>query len=247
MSRRVDIVIRNVYCLLRCGALDVLGTFELMSPYKWRRAGEIVVGAGVSEVAWRAVQNHQYESSFNMPSDVRELLQRESQKTVSKNIDLSMHNAVLNKKLKRIILAEQSAESYSKESLELLGILLANCQLLLTEGPSVRLILRLCNYIHTHRETVDYAKVCHWLRELQMQRVACLVGSILIDHFAFKKSELPFVTQVDNKASAMLTAGLLQSTSSWQSRGFTYFGYAPLENASIIMQSLKSRLDQIEE
>ncbi len=233
--------------MLRSGAMSEYVDLEPMSPHKWRKLADILVREGVASAASRAVKNHQYEESFNMPKDVRERLQDEASKKITQNIRAEMNNPGLNKKLSKISTQERHSETYSKETLDLFGIIIANCQHMLNKGTSTRLIIRLGNFMRNNEGRVDYEKVNRWLKDLQMHRVACLVGSILIVNFAFAKEDVPFVKKVDEKAAKMMTMSLAQGTSTWQNKAFTYFEYAPLENVSILLKSLKTRLDSIEE
>ncbi len=247
MGQPNDIIIRNFYRMLRSGALNEFVDIEPMSPHKWRKLANVMIAEGVADMALRAVKNQQYEPSFNMPADLAELLRNEATKQRRQNTTPEMNNTILNKKLSNIFLAEKNSGSYSKESLDAFSLIIINCQHILNNGASTRFIIRLGNYIRTNAKKIDYDKVNRWLRELQMHRVACLVGSILITNFAFKKEDVPFVKKVDAKAAKTMTSNLMRHPSAWQNRTLDYFGYAPLENASIFLKGLKNRLDSIEE
>ncbi len=247
MSETLDIVIRNFYRILRSGAMNEYVSIEPMSPHKWRRLAALVSAEGVADVAARAAKNLQYEDAFNMPLSLRQLLSEEALQQKSQQIRHEMNNPILKKKLDTILITEQRADNGSRETLDAIKIIIANCQQILAKGVSTRLIIRLGNYLRLNAKKIDYAKLALWLRELQLQRMAQLVGSILIMNFDFKKEELPFVKKVDAKAARLMTVGLQRPPSLWQRGAFDYFGYAPMENVSIILKSLKSRLDAIDE
>ncbi len=247
MAQTIDIVIRNFYRMMRSGALNEYVEMEPMSAFKWRKLSEIVLSEGMANVASRAVKNHQFEESFNMPATLRELLHDEAKKKKSRIIRPEMNNPALNKKMSRIIREEKRSGECSKETLDMFGIIIANCQHLLNKGTSTKLTIRLGNYIRINAKNVDYAKVNRWLRELQMHKLAQLAGSILIVNFGFAKEEVPFVKKVDAKAAKMMTMGLMKRQPAWQNKAIAYFEYAPLENVSIILKSLKNKLDSIEE
>ncbi len=247
MTQTADIIIRNFYRMMRSGALNEYVDLEPMSPFKWRRLAGIAVAEGMASVVSRAVKNHQFEKNFNMPADTRAFLHGEAGKKKGQNIHPEMNNPLLEKKMKRIYATERLEENGSRESLDLLGIIIANCQHILNKGTSTRLVIRLGNYIRINAAKIDYAKVNRWLGELQLAKVAGLVGSILITNFAFGKEEVPFVKTVDNKAARMMTYSLMKRQQGMQNKAFAYFEYAPLENVSIILKSLKTRLDSIEE
>ncbi|MCD7713842.1 MAG: hypothetical protein LUI08_02775 [Prevotella sp.] len=247
MAQLPDIVIRNFYRMMRCGALNENVAVEPMSAYKWRRTVETAAAEGVADIALRAAKNLQFERDFNMPAELRTLLQEEANRQRGRGIRPEMNNPSLEKKMKRIIAAGKHSEDCSKETLEAFGLIIANCQQVLVGGASVRLVIRLGNHLRVHGKRIDFEKVTSWLRELQMSRVATLVGSVLMANFAFKAEEVPFVKKADEKAAKMMTSSLAKRQSGEQNRGFAYFEYAPLENVSIILKSLKSRLDAIEE
>ncbi len=247
MSQSIDIITRNFFRMMRSGALNEYVELEPMSAFKWRRLAETALSEDVAGVASRAVKNHQYERSFNMPQDTRDMLHREAEKNKGQSIRPELTNPLLNKKLKKIHTAEKKADDCSTESLIVLGIIIANCRATLGRGTSTRLVIRLGNYIRINGAKIDYTKVNRWLKDLQMHKVAQLVGSILVTNFAFKQEEVPFVRRVDTKAAVTMAESIMQRKKERQSKGITYFEYAPLENASIILDRLKSRLDTIEE
>ncbi len=247
MSITADIITRNFFRMMRSGALNEYVDLEPMSAFKWQRLVETVIAENVASVASRAVKNHQYEQKFNMPQALRDKVHEAASNATSQSIRPEMDNPILNKKYKKIYTLERHSENYSKESLNLFNIIIANCHAILNRGTSTRLIIHLGNYIRINGERIDYDKVNHWLKELQMQKVAQLAGSILISNFAFKKEELPFVKSVDTKAATAMMQSIMQRRRVKHNKGITYFEYAPLENASIIIGRLKTQLDSIEE
>ncbi len=247
MAQLSDIAIRNFYRMMRCGALNENVEIEPMSAYKWRRTADTAVAEGVADIAWRAAKNLQFERNFNMPAELRTQLQNEASRKRGRDIRPEMNNPSLERKMKRIIASNHRSENCSRETLEAFALIIANCQHVLLKGASVRLVIRLGNYLRVHGGKIDFEKVSAWLRELQMAKVAQLAGSVLIMNFAFKAEEVPFVKKPDGKAAKMMTMSLAKRHGSWQDKGFAYFEYAPLENVSIILKSLKSRLDAIEE
>ncbi len=243
----IDIITRNFFKMMRSGALNEYVELEPMSAFKWNRLIEIVETQDVISVASRAIKNQQYENTFNMPQALREKVHKLASEASGESIHLEMTSSILNKKLTKIHTLERKAEDYSKESLDLFNIIIANCQAMLNNGTSTRLIIQLGNYIRIKGEKVDYAKVDKWLKEMQMLKVAQLVGSILITNFAFKAEEVPFVKKVDQKAALVMRQCIMERKAEKHNRGITYFEYAPLENASILIGRLKTRLDTIEE
>jgi hypothetical protein len=247
MTAAADIITRNFFRMMRSGALNEYVDLEPMSAFKWQRLVEIVSSENVASVASRAVKNHQFEANFNMPQALRDEIHREAAANTGQSIRPELDNSMLNKRLKEIYTLETHSENCSKESLDLFNIIIVNCHAILSKGTSTKLIIRLGNYARINSDRIDYAKVERWLNELQMQKVAQLAGSILINNFAFKQEELPFVKKIDSKAATVMVQSIMQRRKAKHNKGITYFEYAPLENASIILRRLKSRLDTIEE
>lgn len=247
MQQNLDIITRNFFRMMRSGAMNEYVEMEPMSPFKWRRLAQLIIDQNVTSVASRAVKNHQYEQVFNMPAETRQLLHAEAAKSSGNSIRLEMNNRHLNKRLQKIHTLEKHSETYSKETLELFDIIIANCHALLNSGTSMLLIIKMGNYIRINASKIDFDKISKWLKELQMQRVANLAGTILIDNFAFKPEEVPFVKKPDSKAAFIMSDAINKRQDSTHNRGITYFEYAPLENTSILLGRLKGRLDSIEE
>lgn len=247
MKQNLDIITRNFFRMMRSGAMNEYVEMEPMSPFKWRRLAQLIVDQNVTSVASRAVKNHQYEQVFNMPAETRQFLHDEASKTAGNSIRLEMNNHFLNKKLQKIHTLEKHSDTYSKETLDLFDIIIANCHAILNSGTSMLLIIKMGNYIRINGKNIDYVKINKWLKEMQMQRVADLAGTILIDNFAFKKEEIPFIHKTDSKAAFVMSENINNRHEQNHNRGITYFEYAPLENASILLGRLKGRLDSIEE
>lgn len=243
----IDIITRNFFKMMRSGALNEYVELEPMSAFKWNRLVEIVQTQDVVNVASRAIKNHQYEEKFNMPQPLREKIHQLAAEATGQNVRLEMNSSILNKKLNRIQTLERRAEDYSQETLDLFNIIIANCQAMLTNGTSTRLIIQLGNYIRVKGDKVNYTKIDRWLHDTQMQKVAQLVGSILISNFSYKPEEVPFVKKVNPKAAIVMMHCIMERKTEKHNKGITYFEYAPLENASILIGRLKSRLDTIEE
>lgn len=247
MAIEVDIITRNFFRMMRSGALNEYVNLEPMSDFKWQRLVEIIKSEDVAGVASRAVKNQQYEHKFNMPNHLREEIHIEAGKNTVQNIRPDIENPILNKKRNKLYNTEKHSNDYSKETLDLFNILIANCHAILNKGTSTRLIIRLGNYIRINNSKINYTKIDTWLKELQMQKVAQLLGSILISNFSFTQSELPFVKKIDSKAATLMMQSIMLRRKVKHNKGITYFEYAPLENASILISRLKTRLETIEE
>ncbi len=231
------------------GALGRSVAVERMSAFKWRRMAEIAVREGVADVMLRAVERVGTgvvgAMDCNLSPSAMSFLRDGASKSKGQPIFPKMSNPALEKKMKKIF-ASSGVEG-EKETLCLLQILIASCEHLFVKGPSTRLTVRLGNYIRTCGSGIDYGKTDEWLRSLQLDRAASLVGSVLVGNFFFSMDEVPFVKKADYKAARMMTASLARGGGNVSSGAFSFFEYAPVENASIVVRSLKTKLEEIEE
>ena len=243
----IDIITRNFFKLMRSGAFLEVVTLEHMSAYKWSRLMDIVVQQDVVSVVAKAIKNMQFDLALNMPNAMRDKVREMAKTRTTKVVNIEMKNSILKKKLAQIHAAEKKASDYSEATLKLFDYIIANCQVVLSKGTSTLLVIKLGTCIRTSKDNVDYAKIERWLGEMHMTRVAGLVGSVLIDNFAFKPEEVPFVRKVDPKAARVMMQAVMKRRKQKHNAGITYFEYAPLENTSILLGRLKARLEAIDE
>lgn len=243
----MDIIQRNFFRLMRSGALNEYDVIEPMSQFKWRRVVKMAVDQDVANVAAKAAKNLQFEEGFNMSASVKNELLQHAENNKVHNLNVELTNQWLNKRLKSIHLAEKRNDQYTKSSLELFDIIIVNCQTMLHQGANMRLIIRMGNYMRINSHSIDYQRVEQWLRDTHMIRVAQLLCSVLITHFGFRQDEIPFVKKVNTKAESIVNDLITNKSKKGHTRGLTYFEYAPIENTSIIIDRLRTRLDKIEE
>ena len=56
----MNVITRNLFSLLRSGALNEYEPIEPMSEFKWKRLEQMVNAQHVENTAWKCVRNHQY-------------------------------------------------------------------------------------------------------------------------------------------------------------------------------------------
>lgn len=253
----MNIIARNLLTMLRSGALNEYSLPEKMSAYKWLTLVDAVERLGVTNAVARAVKNMQFESEFDMPEKVREHLFELSAKAVANTVNVEFNNDRLNRKMQEIHSEERHAIDTSIESLDLLNTLVANITSIINSSISFRLLLRLGNQLRLKGDKVDFVKIETWLKRLHMEKMAQLVGSLLIYGLSFEKDELPFVKKTDPKAAQILEyaiawalsgakhASPIASTISIKAPNL--LGYSNIENGTILIRSLKQKMDEFEE
>lgn len=184
--------------------------------------------------------------------------------------DVRMNNNFLNRRLAKIQENERHAIDTSVETLYLLRIIVANVNVMLSGGISLRGIIQLGDYLRTRGDKVDFVKLDRWLAKLRIQRIAQLEGSVLITFFDFEKDEIPFVRHVERGAYNLTLRSLYHNIKDQQDiqfkqtqsgfvhttggtmrknlrRSMRYLNYAPIETISNFMNNFFRSLSEIEE
>lgn len=244
----MDIIRRNFFRLLRAGVLDEAGEMEPMSPYKWRRAADLLRAQHVVPLAAKGIQKHGADPRMNMPTDLRDALLQEAKILGAKDFDAEprLSNPFLNNRLKRIRHNERHAIDTNIETLKLLDIIIANINYVMSNGLSLQGILQIGRYLRTKGQFVDFVKLDLWLHQLHVTRMASLLGSILVEVFEFDEDEVPFIKKMDPKANRLLMQALQVDQQSIQ-RNPLLFLFQPLESSTRFVRNIKKRLSEIEE
>ena len=184
--------------------------------------------------------------------------------------EASMSNGFLNRRLVKIQEDERHAIDTSTETLDLLRIIVANINAMLSGGANLSGIIRLGNYLRTKGQKVDFVKLEKWIDKLRIQRISQLEGSILITFFDFEKDEIPFVKHVEPGAYKLTLRSLYYNIKDQQqiqfaqtqsgfvhvtggtmrknlSRSMRYLQYAPIETISHFLNNVFRSLSEIEE
>ncbi len=184
--------------------------------------------------------------------------------------EASMSNGFLNRRLVKIQEDERHAIDTSTETLDLLRIIVANINAMLSGGVNLSGIIRLGNYLRTKGQKVDFVKLEKWIDKLRIQRISQLEGSILITFFDFEKDEIPFVKHVEPGAYKLTLRSLYYNIKDQQqiqfaqtqsgfvhvtggtmrknlSRSMRYLQYAPIETISHFLNNVFRSLSEIEE
>ena len=278
----MDIIQRNFFKLIRSGAFNDKSTIEAMSSFKWRRLYEIVMFQNVLDYFVRGVNNNANDKNLNLPAkridelqakldlqDEKQSSRQEDDKIIGDDAELS--NKWLNKRYHKIIYNEMHSIDTSTETLRMLQLIVFNTNAMLNRGINLDAIIRLGQFLRNKGDKVDFLKLEKWLSELHLQRMAQLLGSILIAVFGFEKDEIDFVKKeepVAYKLTIKIISNLVKDTAGeWHfrqnsagfvqnngkmlrrnlRRSYKYISYAPIETTSNFINGFIKGLSEIEE
>lgn len=278
----MDIIQRNFFKLIRSGAFNDKSTIEAMSSFKWRRLYEIVMFQNVLDYFVRGVNNNANDKNLNLSTklideiqakldlqDEKQSSRQEDDKIIGDDAELS--NKWLNKRYHKIIYNEMHSIDTSTETLRMLQLIVFNTNAMLNRGINLDAIIRLGQFLRNKGDKVDFLKLEKWLSELHLQRMAQLLGSILIAVFGFEKDEIDFVKKeepVAYKLTIKIISNLVKDTAGeWHfrqnsagfvqnngkmlrrnlRRSYKYISYAPIETTSNFINGFIKGLSEIEE
>ena len=272
---KMDIIKRNFFRLLRCGALNDMEPLEPMSLFKWEKLFRLMIYKNTEAVAAAAVNSYAQQQPEAMTKQTVNLFSKMSGARSGQSVvslpEAQMSNFMLNRRLNNIREKELHAIDTSVETLNALNIILSNVYLLLNSGLSLNAILCLGKYMRTFGDKVDFVKLDSWLASLHMARMAQLEGSVLTMFFAFDKEELPFMRRESPDAAKVVARALSKRAASdaedmrfWEAKtGFVagdttvlrrkiwaavrYMSFAPVEASSNFLKNLSNSLAKIEE
>lgn len=201
----MDIVKRNLFALIRSGALGEYTRLEPMTPCKWRKLGDMALSRGVASTVSLGLRHHQYDQGLGIPSLQLGDGEVTSAQTAIPMRQASMANLWLNHQLKRIRNTERHAIDTSVDTLQILDILLSSITAMMGQDASLRHLVQLAIYLRTRGDKVDFVKLDRWLQKLHVTRAAALQGSFLITAMGFEPDELPFVHSSEPGQNSCLT------------------------------------------
>lgn len=263
----MDIITRNFFQLLQSGVQNEHKPVEPMSPFKWRRLGQMVHVQHVEDLAMKGLDCLNSEERSTIPHDFL----ADGQPTAGMAATPTLSNRLFNSRLRHIRERELHAIDTNRGALDVLNIIVETVSSMLNRGTMLRGILQLGIYLREKGDKVDFVKLDNWLSKLHLRRMAQLQGSMLIAVFQFSKDELPFVNRVEPMAYKLVLRSVAHTANDtaeeWhfrQSRtGFVtnnstllrrnlrrslrYLVYAPIETVSNYFNNFARSLQEIEE
>jgi len=214
----MTVIERNFFRLLRAGAFTNDEPIEPMSSWKWRRLYQLAVTLNVANHIGRGVEACKREFFVSiMPIDLEEKWEK-AKNTPVQNIAESMDeddenvtsltNPILDRKLQAIMDAE-SDSSETPTRLMLLNIVL-NTRNILNEGIALPLLIELGQMMRNTTSPIDYDKLGKWIKELRLQPMADLLGTLLVMLLGFEQEEVRIMRKMQSKPAQQLTIDMFR-------------------------------------
>ena len=202
----MNIVQRNFFRLIRCGAFNKQEQIEPMSACKWNKLHQLAVMHNVTESVYHGLEltkdqffvhltDKQWEQWAKTMNELNQQPQKEEDDDEFLRAD-HLTNPVLNSKLQSILDDEKSDTSTRQALLLIIRI----ARHILNEGVPVRQLIELGSYLRS-RQRIDFVTLQKWLKSLSLLQTAQLEGALLIQMFDFDQEEIPFMQgKVDKHA-----------------------------------------------
>lgn len=214
----MTVIERNFFRLLRAGTFTNDEPIEPMSAWKWRRLYQLAVTLNVANHIGRGVETCKREFFVSiMPIDLEEKWEKAKNTPVqntAESIDeddenvTSLTNPLLDRKLQAIMDAE-SDSSETPTRLMLLNLVL-NTRNILNEGIALPLLIELGQMMRNTASPIDYDKLGKWIKELRLQPMADLLGTLLVMLLGFKQEEVHIMRKMQSKPAQQLTIDMFR-------------------------------------
>ncbi|MBQ8657031.1 MAG: hypothetical protein IJ527_08290 [Prevotella sp.] len=195
----MNVTERNFLRLLRAGVFTSDEALEPLSPFKWQKLYQMAVLLNVANHVGRGVEKCSQEYFVSlMPTSLKEKWTKAATtppKEINEDTEEehmpSLTNPLLNHRLEAIMDAESDANE-TPTRLLLLNIV-RNTRYILNEGIALPQIVELAQTVKMRTNSIDYEKLNGWLKELRLQPMADLLGTLLTLLFGLSQQEIPFM------------------------------------------------------
>ena len=196
----MDIIKRNFYTLLRSGAFGMTGNIEPMSVSKWEKLHQLALTYEVVNDVFTGLQMHKDDYFLQLPEQQWEMWTTSCQQQLENRQDKdeqnellrsdSLTNPTLKQKLKHILDHTTASQQPTRQ---LLLLIVSNVRHILYEGVSLRKLIALGMFLRSQGQPIDAPLLREWLHSIKMEKMAAIIGGLLIKGFDFTFDEIPFV------------------------------------------------------
>lgn len=194
-----DVWDRNLNSLIRSGAFNEKKTIEPMSAFKWAKLIDYFEDESIIDVFADGAETHYYDEEFNLPDALRgrvtQLLKSNPPLSISERYSIGgtqMNNGKINDRLSNILKQEYTNNDMSWETLLLLSVMVSTAHALIEGRHSLRGLIDMGCMIRNEGNQIDFARLRTYLKQLEMSRIAKLLGRLLTSTLGFSKDEVPF-------------------------------------------------------
>ena len=233
----MNIIQRNFFRLIRCGAFGKEEPVEPMSACKWNKLYQLALMHDVAEPVYQGLlgcreqfflhlTDKQWEQWSKTIDDWRKKPQADEEDEFLRADHLT--NPVLNLKLQSILDDEGSDISTRQLLLLIIGI----ARHILNEGVPIRQLIELGKYLLTEGHRVDFFTLKRWLKSLRLGQIFQLEGALLIQMFGFAEADVPFIEGKLDKRAEQVAQELTEFTNT-RAQDF----YFSQENGSVFVHT----------
>lgn len=241
----MDITTRNFFRLLRAGAFNEEEQIEPISAWKWQVLYQLSQKHGVTMQVDEGLRLLHTQFFVQETDTLSDSWQRgKAERNIEQRRKLT--NKLLNHRLQGILRREESSPAT-----ELLCLLTDMSDLLLNEGLIASQLVGIGTFLRTRGDKVDFVSLQTWIEQLDMQRIASLIGSLLMELLHFEEDEIPFYHPQDDEKYIMPLVNDTTKDHRWylwrMTHPLRYYRYYPSESIACFIASLTHLLDSIEE
>ena len=215
----MNIIQRNFFRLIRIGAFEQKEQVEPMSVYKWGQLFQLAVMHDVAGYVYEGLQHCKDQFFLHLTDKQWQLWEKTIQEIRKKarNVEEEpdeflradhLTNPLLNKKLQAILDDEQSDIRTRQVLLTIIRV----SRHILNEGVPIRQLVELGICLRTDGHHADFTTLGKWLKTLQLQQVAKLEASLLMELLGFEKEEIAFAGSKRDKNVEQVAQELIEFT-----------------------------------
>lgn len=217
----MDIIQRNIFKLIRCGAFNTKEQIEPMSAFKWAKLFQLAIIHDVACDVYEGLQQckdqfflrmteAQWELWEKTINDIRQAPPSEDQEENEFLKADHLTNPILNHKLQNIL----DDESSDTRTRQLLLTIIRTARHILNEGLPIKELILLGKELRHESNRIDFNTLEKWLRSLKFQQAAHLEGALLVELLGFEKEEIPFISMTDDSDIKQVAQELIEFTHS---------------------------------
>ena len=197
----MNIIQRNFFRLLRCGAFQTTEILEPMSVHKWSKLYQLATVHNVQSYVYQGLKN--CTNQFNLKLTDTQWKQWLTAKAKEEDTDEDellrpdkLTNPLLNRQLQNILDDEQSDLNTRRMLIRIISI----ARRILNEGLPLKLLIELGLTLRDKNNQADYEILAGWLKKLHFEQMAQLEATLLTDLFGLEPNSIPFAeSDTDHK------------------------------------------------
>ncbi len=215
----MDIIQRNLFRLLRSGALGTNEQLEAMSAFKWDCLYQLAVMHDVIPYAYEGMQHCSNQFFFHLTEKQKGTWRDAVTKSRQEHQDMDeeedeflrpdhLTNPVLNHQLQNI-LDDENSDTATRH---LLLLIISIVRHILNEGMPIRQLLELGIHLRKMGSKIDFVTLKKWTDSLHLTQMCQLEGQFLMLLYDFQDHELPFMKDKKDQRIERIAQELLEFT-----------------------------------